>query len=273
MYGYLQEAATPLGLRGQREEKESFLRERPFAWWWGFFAGPSRAPRQQRLEPTGAATVKSYWQDDADMNHKQTKKGPLLSPFFPPVSLSRAPYWQNLAWNWPKGTEVCSIPKAASQSRGQEGGFELGDSSLGTDTAAKRRSFWKLVSTVLGIHLVNVPRHWCSLAGLSLLFLHTEIEPHVPLILSFPNCFLLMWRRAWQPTPVFLLENPMDRGAWRATVQEAAKSHTWLSDWPFHFSWPHYSVARKHVSSSYYAFFYFFPLDFVFKETLVYNII
>ena len=21
------------------------------------------------------------------------------------------------------------------------------------------------------------------------------------------------WRRAWQPTPVFLLENPMDRGA------------------------------------------------------------
>ena len=26
------------------------------------------------------------------------------------------------------------------------------------------------------------------------------------------------WRRKWQPTPVFLLENPMDRGAWRATV-------------------------------------------------------
>ena len=26
------------------------------------------------------------------------------------------------------------------------------------------------------------------------------------------------WRRKWQPTPVFFLENPMDRGAWRATV-------------------------------------------------------
>ena len=24
------------------------------------------------------------------------------------------------------------------------------------------------------------------------------------------------WRRNWQPTPVFLLENPMDRGAWWA---------------------------------------------------------
>ena len=34
------------------------------------------------------------------------------------------------------------------------------------------------------------------------------------------------WRRAWQPTPVFLLENPMDRGAWWATVHGVAKSRT-----------------------------------------------
>ena len=32
------------------------------------------------------------------------------------------------------------------------------------------------------------------------------------------------WRRKWQPTPVFCLENPMDRGAWRATVHGVAKS-------------------------------------------------
>ena len=40
------------------------------------------------------------------------------------------------------------------------------------------------------------------------------------------------WRRGWQPTPVFLLENPMDREAWRATVHKVAKSQTrlkWLS--------------------------------------------
>ena len=36
------------------------------------------------------------------------------------------------------------------------------------------------------------------------------------------------WRRAWQPTPVFLLENPMDRGAWWATVHGVAKSWTRL---------------------------------------------
>ena len=36
------------------------------------------------------------------------------------------------------------------------------------------------------------------------------------------------WRRAWQLTPVFLLENPMDREAWPATVYGVAKSWTGL---------------------------------------------
>ena len=31
------------------------------------------------------------------------------------------------------------------------------------------------------------------------------------------------WRRKWQPTPVFLLENPMDRGAWQAIIHGVAK--------------------------------------------------
>ena len=36
------------------------------------------------------------------------------------------------------------------------------------------------------------------------------------------------WRRAWQLTPVFLLEIPMDRGAWGATVHGVAKIQTRL---------------------------------------------
>ena len=36
------------------------------------------------------------------------------------------------------------------------------------------------------------------------------------------------WRRAWQPTLVFLLENPMDRGTWQAMVHWVAKSRTRL---------------------------------------------
>ena len=31
------------------------------------------------------------------------------------------------------------------------------------------------------------------------------------------------WRREGQPVPVFLSENPMDRGAWWTTVHEVAK--------------------------------------------------
>ena len=34
------------------------------------------------------------------------------------------------------------------------------------------------------------------------------------------------WRRKWQPTPVFFLGNPIDRGTWGATVQRVAKSWT-----------------------------------------------
>ena len=33
----------------------------------------------------------------------------------------------------------------------------------------------------------------------------------------------------WQPTPVFLPENPMNRGAWQATAHGVAKSQTQLS--------------------------------------------
>ena len=35
------------------------------------------------------------------------------------------------------------------------------------------------------------------------------------------------WRRKWQPTPVFLLENPRDGGAWWAAVYGVAQSQTW----------------------------------------------
>ena len=36
------------------------------------------------------------------------------------------------------------------------------------------------------------------------------------------------WRRAWQPTLVFLLGNPWTERAWWATVHRVAKSRTWL---------------------------------------------
>ena len=38
------------------------------------------------------------------------------------------------------------------------------------------------------------------------------------------------WRRKWQPTPVFFLGNPIDRGVWKATVHGVTKSQTRLSN-------------------------------------------
>ena len=46
-----------------------------------------------------------------------------------------------------------------------------------------------------------------------------------------PRFGKIPWRRKWQPTLVFLLGNPMDRGALWATVHGVAKSWTWLSTW------------------------------------------
>ena len=40
----------------------------------------------------------------------------------------------------------------------------------------------------------------------------------------------ISWRREWIPTPVFLLENPMDRGAWQAGVTKSwTTKHTHMS--------------------------------------------
>ena len=44
----------------------------------------------------------------------------------------------------------------------------------------------------------------------------------------FPGVRKIPWRRARQPTPVFFLENPMDRRAWQATVHRVTKSQTQL---------------------------------------------
>ena len=44
-----------------------------------------------------------------------------------------------------------------------------------------------------------------------------------------PRVRKIHWRRKWQPTPVFLLGNPMNRGVWWITVDRVAKRWTRLS--------------------------------------------
>ena len=49
-----------------------------------------------------------------------------------------------------------------------------------------------------------------------------------------PWVWKMPWRRAWQPTWVFL-PGESHRGVWQATVHKVTKSQTQLSDWHFHF--------------------------------------
>ena len=49
------------------------------------------------------------------------------------------------------------------------------------------------------------------------------------------------WRKKWQLTPVFLLQNPMDRGAWRLRVHGVAKSWTRLNN----FTHSHTGLGKK----------------------------
>ena len=48
---------------------------------------------------------------------------------------------------------------------------------------------------------------------------------------TLPWAGKIRWRRAWQPTQYSCLENPMNRGAWQATVHRVTESDMteWLS--------------------------------------------
>ena len=50
----------------------------------------------------------------------------------------------------------------------------------------------------------------------------------------------------WHPTPVLLLETPMDRGAWWAAVHGVARSQTRLSDFSFTF---HFHALEKAMAT------------------------
>ena len=57
------------------------------------------------------------------------------------------------------------------------------------------------------------------------------------------------------PLQYSCLENPMDRGAWRAKVHGVSKSHTWLSDWTTRkVAWSRLSVAQDILRNQLLAF-------------------
>ena len=61
-----------------------------------------------------------------------------------------------------------------------------------------------------------------------------------------PRVRKIPWRRKWQPLQYSCLENPMDGGAWWATVHSIAKSRTRLSDFTFHFKRQRHHLPISH---------------------------
>ena len=51
----------------------------------------------------------------------------------------------------------------------------------------------------------------------------------------------ILWRRTWQPTPIFSPGESTDRGAWRPTVHGVAKSRTQLKQ-----------LSSQHAQTSFY---------------------
>ena len=48
---------------------------------------------------------------------------------------------------------------------------------------------------------------------------------------SFPGVGKILWSRKWQPFQYSCLENPMDRGAWRAILHGVTVRHDWVHCW------------------------------------------
>ena len=81
-----------------------------------------------------------------------------------------------------------------------------------------------LEKNLLDLHARDLPR-WHSVKESS-----CQWSRHRSLRLD-PWVGKILWSRKWQPTPIFLLGNSMDRGGWWATICEVTKSQTQLSDW------------------------------------------
>ena len=57
----------------------------------------------------------------------------------------------------------------------------------------------------------------------------------------------MIWRRQWHPLQYSCLENPMDGGAWWATVHGVAEGRTRLSDFTFTF---HFHALEKEMATT-----------------------
>ena len=102
-------------------------------------------------------------------------------------------------------------------------------SGLSMDSDHRHMWLWKKASLSLRASMLILP-HLALYAWASQVALVVENPPanagHIMRWGLDPWVRKTPWRRKWQPTPVFSVESPMDRGAWRAIVLRVTKSGT-----------------------------------------------
>ena len=79
-----------------------------------------------------------------------------------------------------------------------------------------------------------------------LMFISMIHSSMIPWKESYDNPRQCIRRRQWQPIPGLLPGNPMDRGAWQATVHGVTRSWTQLSDFSFTF---HFHALEKEIAT------------------------
>ena len=105
-----------------------------------------------------------------------------------------------------------------------------GLADIGTENA-ERKECSKLVALSAGcsFYKLHFIEYLMGFPGGAVVKIHLPMQKTQKRLESDPWVEKIPWRRAWNPLQYSCLENPMDRGAWRAGVQGVAKSPTWLS--------------------------------------------
>ena len=104
-------------------------------------------------------------------------------------------------------------------------------SGLSMDSDHWHMWLWKKASLSLRASVLILP-HFTLYAWVSQVALVVKNLPANTGYIPDPWVRKIPCRRKWQSTPGFLMESPMDRGAWRATVHRVTKGRTqlkWLS--------------------------------------------
>ena len=111
-------------------------------------------------------------------------------------------------------------------------------------------TIWTFIGKVMSLLFNMLPRLVVAFLPRSkhLLISWLSILFHWFSCLFLCQCYTVLRRRQWHPTPVlqYSMENPVDGGAWWAAVRWVATSWTRLSDFTFTF---HFHALEKEMTT------------------------